>query len=225
MEVGVGDDGAARDLVERDVLRRQVRCRGHRDAVAHARGVPQRPRQRLHAAEAAADHGGELRDAQAVEQPCLRVDPVLDGDDGKVGAVGPAGGRVGARRPRRAEARAGVVDADDEEAVAVERLAGPDEVVPPALALRLALVGAGNVVRRVERVAHEHGVGPVGVERAVGLVDQRVVRQPRPASQRQRLGEVHLLRRDVPDRPHERTTQKRNPAPLHTRSPGRWRLF
>ena len=38
------------DLVERDVLRREVRRRRHRDAVAQAVGVAQRPAERLHAA-------------------------------------------------------------------------------------------------------------------------------------------------------------------------------
>jgi hypothetical protein len=65
VEVGVGDDGAPRHLVERDVLRRQLGRGGHRHAVRHALGIAQRPRERLHAAEAAAQHRGELRDAQA----------------------------------------------------------------------------------------------------------------------------------------------------------------
>ncbi len=54
VEVGVGDDGLARHLVEGDVLRRQVGRSGHGHAVAHAFRVLQRPAQRLHATQAAA---------------------------------------------------------------------------------------------------------------------------------------------------------------------------
>ena len=207
VEVGVGDDGAPRDLVEGDVLRRQVGRGRHRDAVAHALRVAQRPRQRLHAAQAAAHDRGELRDAQPVEQPRLGVDPVLDRHDGEVGAIGLAGRGVGAHRPGRTEARTGVVDADDEEALGIQRLARADHVVPPA-----GLPGgvdAGDMVAGVERVAHQHHVAALGVQRAVGLVDERVVRQPRAALQRQRLGEVHLLWRDRSDGAHEAKTRRR----------------
>ena len=202
VEVGVGDDGAARHLVERDVLRRQIRRRRHRDAVAHALRMAQRPGQRLHAAQAAADHRGELGNAQRVDQARLRIDPVLDRHHRKVGAVRLAGGRVGVHRPGRAEARAQVVDADDEEAVGVQRLAGPHQVVPPALLPLCVVVAAGDMVAGVQRMAHQHRVAGVGVERAVGLVDQRVVRQRRAAAQRQRLLEVTTLWSDDTDGMH-----------------------
>ena len=65
VEIGVGDDGAAGDLVEGDVLGGEVGRAGHHDGVTHALGVLQGPGQRLHAAEAAAHHGRQRLDAQA----------------------------------------------------------------------------------------------------------------------------------------------------------------
>ncbi len=194
VEVRVGDDRAARHLVERDVLRGEVGRARHHHRMAHALGVLQRPRQRLHAAQAAAQHGGELLHAQAVQQPRLGIHPVLHRHHGKVGAVHLAGIRVCVHRPGGAEARAQVVDADHEEAVRVHRLARADHVVPPALAAGLTLVHAGHVVRGIEGMAHQHRVGAVGVQGAVGFVGQRVVADRCAPLQGQRLREVHGLR-------------------------------
>ena len=167
--------------------------------------IAQRPVERLHAAEAAADHRRQSLDAERRHQARLGVDPVLDRHHRKVAAVGAAVRRrvgVGMGRPGRAEARARVVDADDEEAIGVERLAGADQVVPPALALLLAGMGAGDMVRGIERMADEDGVAARRVERAVGLVGERVVAQHRAAGQAKRLGEVHGLRLDVAEGRH-----------------------
>jgi len=185
----------------------QVGRGGDRDAVAHALGELQRPAQRLHAAQAATDHRGEPLDAEAVQQARLGQHPVLDGDHREVGPVGLAGGRIDVHGAGRPEARAQVVDADDEELVGIERLARSDQVVPPAFAFRHARVGAGDVVRGIEGVAHQHRVAAVGVERAVGLVDQGVVAQARTAAQRQRLVEVHRLGCDVADGCHDCKTK------------------
>ncbi len=80
VEIRVGQDRLARDLVERDVLRRQVGRGGDHERVPDALRIADRPGQRLHAAEAAAHDRRELRDAELVGEPRLRVDPVLDGD-------------------------------------------------------------------------------------------------------------------------------------------------
>ena len=204
VEVRVGHDRLPRDLVERDVLRRQVGCGRDHQRVADPLRVADRPAQRLHAAEAAAHHRGELRDAEPVGEPRLRVDPVLDGDHREVAAPRPPGVRVERQGPRGAEAAAEVVHADDEEALRVERLARPDHVVPPADVVLVAGVVPGHVVRRVQRVADEHRVGLVGVERAVRLVRQLEPRQPLPARELQRLGELRELRLDDADGPARR---------------------
>ena len=64
-------------------------------------------------------HGGQRVDAQRVEQPRLRVHPVLHGDDREIGAVDAAGAGVHMHRAGGAKTRAEVVDADDEETVGI----------------------------------------------------------------------------------------------------------
>ena len=71
--------------------------------------------------------------------------------------------------PGRALAAAQEVRAHDVQAVGVERLARADQVVPPAAAVRVAVVAGGVRVAR-QRVADEDAVGRARVELAVGLV-------------------------------------------------------
>ena len=198
VKVGVGDDGAARHLVEGDVLGRKVRRAGNDYRVPHAVGVLQCPAQGLHAAQAAAHDRGQLPDAQAIEQPHLRVDPVFDRDHRKIGPVALARGACGGigvdvAWARAAKARADVVDADDEKPVGVHRLAGANHVVPPADVFRGVCVMPRHMVRGVERVADQHGVAFFGIEHTIRFVSQRVVAQARAALQRQRPGKVHGL--------------------------------
>jgi hypothetical protein len=211
VEIGVGHDRASRHLVEGDVLRGQVRRGRDRDALTQSLRIAQRPGERLHAAEAAAEHRRQPLDAEGIDETGLRIDPVFHRDDREVAAVGPpvrGGIGIRARRPGRAEARARVVDADDEEAIGVERLARTDQVVPPAFALRLPWIRAGDMVRRVEGVADENGVAAARVQAAVGLVGERVVAQHRAARQRQRRGELHQLRLDVAKGAHRHRQEK-----------------
>ena len=177
VEVGVGDDGAPRHLVERDVLRRQVRRRRHRDAVAHALGMAQRPRQRLHAAQAAADHRGELLDAQRVDQARLRIDPVLDRDHRKVGAVRagrwPGSACIGPVEPKH-EPR--LLTPMTKKRSVSSGLPGPTRLSHQPSLLVLPVVACRP--RGARRSAHGTPAPRCSrsrVERAVGLVDQRVV--------------------------------------------------
>ena len=163
-------------------------------------GIADRPVERLHAAEASAHHGGPLRDAELVGESRLRVDPVLDGDQRKLRAPRLAGRRIDRERPGRAEAAAEIVDAHDEEAVGVERLARPDHVVPPADVVRIVGVVARHVMRRVERMADEHRVVARRGQRPVGLVGELERRQARPAGERQRRVEAGAPFDDRSDR-------------------------
>ena len=225
VEVGVGHDGAARHFVERDVLGGEVGRAGDHHRVAHATRVLQRPRQGLHAAQAAAHHSGQGLNAQRIEQPRLGVHPVFHCDDREVGAPGLAGGRVGVGGTGGAETRTQVVDTNDKEAVGVQRFAGADHVVPPAFAARYRLatgvgVQARHMVRGVERVADQHRVAALGVERAIGLKHQLVGRQLRAALQQQGFVETARLGRDD-QRNLPRAMQglytRKNPAPQGAR--------
>ncbi|MPN01478.1 hypothetical protein SDC9_148687 [bioreactor metagenome] len=183
VEVGIGEDGLAGDVVEGDVLRGQFRRRGDDQRVAYPFRVGNGPAQRLHAAQTAAHHRCPAVDAEDVGEACLGIHPVTDRDDREIGAPGLAGGRVDRRRAGRAVAAARIVQADDEEAVGVERAAGADDVVPPADVVWLVRVVAGNVVMAGKRMADQDGVGFVSVQRAVGLDGQVVGRQDAASAQ------------------------------------------
>ena len=124
--------------------------------------------QGLHRAQRTAHHRRKARDAQVVGEARLRVHPVFDRDHREIRAERQACRGIGRLRAGRAKTATQVIHADHEEAIRIERLARANHVVPPA---QITIgVKARNVVRGVERVAHEDGVRARRVERAVGLV-------------------------------------------------------
>ncbi len=178
-----------------------ARGRRQRDRGENASGIGGRPLQYLHAAHGAADNAEKVLDAEAVEQHRLGAHHVGDGDDGEGEAVGLAGRGVDFLRPGRAHAAADDVLADDEKAVRVDGQAGADHERPPAARLAGDRVAACDMLVARQRMADKHGVGPVGVERAVGLIGDGERREAHPAVERERrfrtesLGRVHRLDR------------------------------
>ena len=135
----------------------------------YALRIARRPLQHLHAAHRAARHREQRVDAEMVEQHRLGAHHVAHGDNRKIEPPWHAGGGIGRGRPGRAHAAADHVGADDEIALGVDRLAGPDHGLPPS-----GLAGHRMTIHGVliagKRVADENGVTALGIERAVCLV-------------------------------------------------------
>ena len=122
-------------------------------------------------------------DAEMVEQHRLRAHHVANGDDRKVEAPRHAGVGIGRRRPGGAHAAAEDIGADDEIALGVDRPAGADHGLPPA-GLAGQRMGVGDVLIAGERMADQHGVAALGIERAVGLIGDLERARSMPASSR-----------------------------------------
>src|SRR5579862_2593019 len=104
-----------------------------------------------------------------IEQHSLRAHHVAHGDDGKVEAPRHAGRRIGRSRAGRAHAATDDVRADDEITLGVDRQARADHGLPPA-GLAGHRMGVEHVLVAGERVAHQHCIAALGIERAVSLV-------------------------------------------------------
>ncbi len=165
----IGHHGLAPDFMKGDVLRRVACGRRDRHRRENALRVARCPLQHLHAAHRAAHNSEQRVDAEMIEQHGLRPDHVAHRDDRKIQSPRHAGRRIGRRRARRAHAAADHVRADDKEAVRVDRPAGPDHGLPPA-GLAGDRMPIDDVLIAGERMAGQHRVAALSVERAVGLI-------------------------------------------------------
>ena len=171
--------------MEGDVLRGVTRGAGDRHGREHAVLIGRGPFEHLHAAHRAAEHAEHHGNAEMIEQPRLRPHHVGDGDDGKIEPVGAAGCGIDRARPGRAHAAADHVGAEHEIAVGIDRLAGADHGLPPA-GLAGDGMDVGDMLVAGQRMADEHEVRLVGVERAVGLIGDGEGREFLPAVERKR---------------------------------------
>ena len=84
-------------------------------------------------------------------------------------------GGIERHRPRGPKAAAEIVHANHEKPPGIDRLARPHHVVPPAEVLGVARRHASDMVRGVQRMAHQHCIAAVGIGLAIGLVDELIV--------------------------------------------------
>jgi len=195
-EIRVLLDARAGDGVERDGHRRLAETGGQDGDAADLARVVRAPEQSLHPAHGAADDRVELGDAEVADDHALGADDVPQRDLGEEAPEAAAGPGVDGQGTGGTLAAADAVHADDEEAVRVDGLAGPDEHIPPARLDVVRPVAARHVVVAAERVRHEDRVGLVRQQGAVRLVAQGQFGQDPAQFQRERLGRVEIPERD-----------------------------
>ena len=163
VEVLIAGNGLTRNFVKRDVLCRQLSRRSDGNTGAQAVGIIDRPLQCLHAAEAAADHGGKNIDTQMVSKGGLGVHPVFYDNVGKVWPIGLARVRVDTAWTSTAMAPTQVVHAHDKKSICVDGLVGSNTGIPPTRFCVVLLMQSCRVVMTGKGVADQQRIGLVGI--------------------------------------------------------------
>ena len=169
MERRVRGDGLAGDLVERDVLCREPRCCCNDHRMTQPLRIVDGPVQRLHTAERPTNNGGPLLNAEPIRQPGLGLDPVPDGNHGKIRPIGAPGVGIDGCGAGAAVATANVVQAHHEEVIGINGFPGADAGIPPAGLTVVRRVVAGRVVVAAEGVTDQYGIVGVCVQFPIGL--------------------------------------------------------
>ncbi len=186
VELRVAHDRLARDLGERDVLRREPRARAREHRGAELAGRVERPLQRLHAAERAADRAAQPLDAEVPAERPVHRHEILHRDRREAQPVracrsrgrASSGPVVPLQPPSRFD------EITKQRSVSIG-LPGPIIVshqpgrVPGPDACRVRVAG--------QRVADVDGVRALGVERAVRLVGDLDRRERRARCEHQRV--------------------------------------
>ena len=109
-----------------------------------------------------------------IDQHFLRSNHVTNGNDGKRQPIGLAGDRIEILGPRGAKAATQHIGANDEETIGIDRQAGTGQQCPPA-----GLAGDRvGVVRHIlstgQGMRHQDRVRTVRIQRAIGLIGDRI---------------------------------------------------
>src|SRR5690606_29728871 len=96
----------------------------------------------------------------------------------------------------RTETGTEIIDTDDEKTIGIQRLAGPDHIVPPATCASIISISTSNMMRGIQCMTHQHRIGTIRIERTVGFIYQCVIGKLRAALQWERCSKKHRLWRN-----------------------------
>ena len=138
------------------------------DAIAEFR----RPFKDLHGAHRTADDTKQLIDPKMIDQHGLGAHHIADRDNWKIEAIGFLCRRIDRRRTGCSQTTTEDIRTNDEKAVRIDHLAGPDHDIPPAGASRDGVL-IGRELVAGQGVTDQNRIGSVGVEGTICLIGDR----------------------------------------------------